>query len=38
MPGVVSSISTIFSQAGSLMAIADFEALRDDAKTPKMFY
>jgi GDPmannose 4,6-dehydratase len=29
---------TTFSELVSLMAIADFEALRDDAKTPKMFY
>lgn len=29
---------TRFQDLVSLMAIADFEALRDDAKTPKMFY
>ena len=29
---------TTFPELVSLMATADFEALRDDAKTPKMFY
>jgi GDPmannose 4,6-dehydratase len=29
---------TTFKDLVTLMAIADFEALRDDAKTPKMFY
>jgi len=32
------SPKTSFQELVSLMAIADFEALRDDAKTPKMFY
>ena len=32
------SPKTTFKELVSLMAIADFEALRDDAKTPKMFY
>jgi len=32
------SPKTSFEQLVSLMAKADFEALRDDAKTPKMFY
>jgi len=29
---------TTFKQLVNMMAIADFEAIRDDAKTPKMFY
>jgi GDPmannose 4,6-dehydratase len=29
---------TTFAELVSMMAKADFEALRDDAKTPKMFY
>jgi len=29
---------TTFKELVSLMATADFEAIRDDAKTPKMFY
>ena len=32
------SPKTTFAELVSLMAKADFEALRDDAKTPKMFY
>jgi GDPmannose 4,6-dehydratase len=32
------SPKTRFEDLVSLMAIADFEALRDDAKTPKIFY
>jgi GDPmannose 4,6-dehydratase len=29
---------TTFKELVNMMAIADFEAIRDDAKTPKMFY
>ena len=29
---------TTFKELVTMMAIADFEAIRDDAKTPKMFY
>ncbi len=32
------SPKTTFKELVSMMAIADFEALRDDAKTPKIFY
>jgi GDPmannose 4,6-dehydratase len=32
------SPKTTFKELVTLMATADFEALRDDAKTPKMFY
>jgi len=32
------SPKTSFKELVSLMATADFEAIRDDAKTPKMFY